>query len=274
MKNILLLTDFSENSFNAITYALQFYKQDKCTFYLIHIHKTGSFTSDNLMLSSSGSIYDTIVSVPKQKLKTLAAKLEKEFHNTNHTFETIIDFDVFTDAINQVVKLKNIELIILGSNGATGIKEVIFGSNTLNVIRKVDCTTLIIPEDYKYKQINELLLPLDSKQSLKRKIFSQIKNYTNTNDLKLHVLRIIQHNEDLDGRINDESFLEDTPCIYQIINDVPIHHAVNSYLQTFSIGIMALIVHKESLFERFIHGSTTTKISNSLKVPLLVFHSH
>ena len=119
MKQILLLTDFSDNSRNAIDYALEFLKDEPCKFYVMHVHKMGSFTSDDLMLSSGTNIYDFYSQSSKEKLGRLVDNLKNTYKNTNYTFETIVDFDDFTDAVNQVVKSKGIELVIMGTNGKT-----------------------------------------------------------------------------------------------------------------------------------------------------------
>lgn len=274
MKNILLLTDFSENALNAITYALQFFKDEKCTFFVMHVHKIGSFTTDNLILSQSGSVYDSIVEEPKQKLKILINKLEKEYNNTNHTFETIIDFDVFTDAVNQVVKLKNIALIVLGSNGASGIKEVLFGSNTLNVIRKVNCTTLVIPNEYTSPHsAKEIVLPLNTDVSLNGKSLTKLHKFVKNNNLNLNVLRIKPNNEHSHFGFYDKSNLSSFSYDYFVINNVPIEYAVNSFIQIKGVDLLIILAHKENLFKRIFQGSSASKISNSLQIPLIIFHN-
>ena len=55
MKNILLPTDFSENSWNAIKYAISFFKNQDCNFYLLHIKPipTIEFNDDPLIMIQS-----------------------------------------------------------------------------------------------------------------------------------------------------------------------------------------------------------------------------
>ena len=139
MKNVLLLTDFSENSINAMRYALQLFKDDICNFFVLHVEISTSYISDDLMLTAHQSIYDSLLKKTKQKLAKLITKLENEFKNDNFNYEMIVDHDILTDAIKQVITSKTIDLIVMGTNGVTGAKEVIFGSNTTNVIRKVNC---------------------------------------------------------------------------------------------------------------------------------------
>ncbi len=137
MKTILLLTDFSDSATNAIHYAMRFFESETCVFHLIHVHKAGTFISDDLMTSPTESIYESFTKVPKQKLNAIVEDLKENYKNPNHTFEIIVDFDVFTDAINQAIKSNSIDYVVMGSNGATGAIEVVFGSNAINVINTV-----------------------------------------------------------------------------------------------------------------------------------------
>jgi nucleotide-binding universal stress UspA family protein len=274
MKTILLLTDFSNGSNNAVRYAMQFYKNHDCLFHVLYVHKTDTFTTDDLMLaSSSGSIYDSIVKVPKERLESYIVELQNEFKNNKHSFQAHIDFDGFNQAVNQAIKTHNVDLIVLGSNGATGAKEVVFGSNTLNVIRHTDISTLVIPEGFKYAKCNEILLPLDLEDALNGEPFNKIINFIELHKFHLHVLRINPDNENSEAMHSDKSNLAIINCKYNSINGVPMHHAVESYLQTSNIDFIALIVQKEGFFKRLFFGSSTTQISQTVRLPLLIVHS-
>tara|TARA_R110002124_G_C8847001_1_gene506029 strand:+ start:294 stop:1127 length:834 start_codon:yes stop_codon:yes gene_type:complete len=277
MKNVLLLTDFSENSINAMRYALQLFKDDICNFFVLHVEISTSYISDDLMLTAHQSIYDSLLKKTKQKLAKLITKLENEFKNDNFNYEMIVDHDILTDAIKQVITSKTIDLIVMGTNGVTGAKEVIFGSNTTNVIRKVNCPTLMIPEGFKYRNPKETLLPLDVFDTISGNAFTDILKFTKRYCKKIHVLRIKPHNRDSTEALKDSDyinyFLKETDYEYYVVNGVPMEHVVSCYTQTHHIGLTALLVQKESLLERFFIGSTTTQISNKIIVPLLIFHS-
>lgn len=272
MKNILLLTDFSENSDNAITYALEFFKEETCHFYVMHVHKMGTYTTDDLVLASEGNIYDSIIRAPKDKLEAIVNQLKEE-HKGDSVFDLIVEYNNFTDAINQAVVSKQIDVIVLGSNGKTGAREVIFGSNTINVIRKVKCQTLVVPENYNHKPVKNVLLALEPKDNLNEPVLSQLNAFIQHYNFNLNVLRIKPHKEESEYAFYDQSNLGDIPHQYFTINDVPLHHAINSFIQLKDIDMSVLFVKKESFFERFFLGSAKSKVSHSLHKPLLVFHS-
>ena len=277
MKNILLLTDFSENSINAIRYVLQLFKEDHCNFFVLYVESSTSYITGDLMLAGNQSIYDALIKTSKTKLEKIIIDLKHEFKSNKFKFTKIVDHDVFTDAINQVITSKAIDLIVMGTNGATGAKEVVFGSNTINVIRKVDCPTLVIPEGFKYRAPNAVLLPLDVFDSLSGTAFTDILKFTKRFDGKLHILRINSNNEATSETLKDHDhlnyFFKETDYEYHVVNKIPMDHVINCYTQTHPIDLTMLIVQKESLIERVFMGSSTSQISNKIQVPLLIFHS-
>ncbi|WP_204346047.1 universal stress protein [Psychroserpens algicola] len=265
MKNILLLTDFSDNSLNAIRYALRFFKSDSCNFYLMNVCKVKSFISDDLMLSSQNSIYESIIAEPKDKLSQLIKELREEFNNVELNFETIIDFDLFTDAINQAVNTKDIDFVVMGSNGITGASEIIFGSNTANVIRKVKCKTLIIPEGYRFKNVKELLFPITSDDDLTESTLEDIVTFINSYKLHTHVLQLNSQNNQA------ETILYKLPdSNFKTIDDVPVEYAISSYLQTNTIDLTLFLEHSKPFLERIFKASPAKNIAS----PLLIFHTN
>ncbi len=113
MKNILLPTDFSDNSRNAIAYAMGFFKDELCTFYILNVQKASSYTTDDLMAAPANtSIHQSVIRDAKKKLDILVDDLKSLNTEEKYTYYSITDYDIFTDAINQTVKSKNVDLII------------------------------------------------------------------------------------------------------------------------------------------------------------------
>jgi nucleotide-binding universal stress UspA family protein len=276
MNNILLLTDFSDSSVNAIHYALNLFKDNTCNFFVLNVESSITYLGDDLMTVGNKSIYESLIKKPKGKLETLVLDLEKTYKNENFSFEVLIDHDVFIDAINQVIKAKSIDLIVMGTNGVTGAKEVVFGSNTINVIRKVNCSTLVIPETFKYRAPKELVLPLGINDSISSEAFASLLTFAKQYSKKVHIIRVKPNDEVSLEEKHDSAYLEknlnDINYEYHVVNHVPINYVVNSYIQTNPIDLITLLVHKENFFERFFIGSSTAQISNKLKLPLMVYH--
>lgn len=275
MKNILLLTDFSDASKNAIHYALQLFKDNQTTFHLVYVHKASAFTSADLMTSSIDNLYASIVKSPQEDLEDLVNSLKTSYKNEKHTINSHVDYDVFTDAINQLIQFQDIDLIVMGTNGVTGADEVVFGSHTLHVIRKVECPTLVIPKDFKFETPNEVLIPLDEKDHLNKTRLSVISNLLHNKETKFHILRVTETESDSfkikDLKVLNSNFTEENYSYFNITN-VPLHYVVDTYVQTNTIDFEVFIIQQTTFFERLFKGSPITKHSKVAKVPLFILH--
>ncbi|WP_299396920.1 universal stress protein [uncultured Gelidibacter sp.] len=277
MKNILLLTDFSDSAKNAIDYALRFFKNEKCTFHVLYVQDSTVYTTDDIVSQASTSLYDSLINKNRIKLIEYVAELESEFETQNFSFQIMVDFDSIIGSIKQSITHKNIDLIVMGTNGVTGAKEVVFGSNTLNVIRRVACTTLIVPEAYTYQEPKEILLALDSSDKIKGQPIVDFFKFITAHKLKTHILRCnpkVQdpHADEADRR-EIGGFMKDASFTYHMIKEAPMEHAVATYLQTNAIDILGLIKKDETFVERLFMGSTTTEISKHTHFPMLIFHA-
>lgn len=275
MKNILLPTDFSKNSKNAIEYSLKLFEGETVTFHILNSQKpTGYITADVLYGAAGDSVYDGILDDNKKELEKLIRHCESQSENENFTFVPKIDFDNIVDAVNQAVSLNNIELIVMGTNGATGAEEVVFGSNTLKLIRKANCPVLAIPEGYVYNKIESVLLSVNYQYELKTDALAVILDIVRKHDSTLKILEIEENNVevnspkgnyiDLFKGINIERF-----CI----KNIPSAVAIDAFTQLIPVQLHAMFVERKSLLDRFIFGSETSKISYSSKVPLLIFRN-
>ena len=274
MKNILLPTDFSENSRNAIHYAFQFFKDQDCVFYFLNVQKISEYlTGDIYSASKEKSLYDAVINDNKQKLNDFTNEFEKEYGCDNSIIQPIVDYDILTDAVNQVLKKNNIDLIIMGSNGVTGANEVIFGSNTLSVIRKVDCPLLIIPEKYNFEKVNSVLFTIHNQELIDSSKLEPLLEILSKYNSTVKILEINEKNKALgnDQGIIRELFSE-VLTEYYTLNKIPTSIAVSAFVQLKNVQIHATFIERESFLERFIFGSETAKISYETRIPFLILH--
>lgn len=191
MKNILILSNFEPYSVNATAYAMDFFSGQSCHFYFLNVIKVWEYTTDDLMTASEGeTVYDTILSSSKAKLKKKVTHLEETYKHEDYTFTALVDYDVFTDAIKQAVRSYEIDCILMGSNGQSNFIERLFGSHSTRVVRKVDCPVFIIPDTYTYSPIHNVLLVLDEKNVYSTYIFDKAFKILDRTKSKVAVLRL------------------------------------------------------------------------------------
>ncbi len=144
LKNILCPLDFSENSQEALQYAMHLMlKDDDATLYLVHV-------VDSRVFDYSGPMYEQEVPLMRVELdqstreqleKKLLAEVPEEIQNR---VETTILFGVPFLEIIMAAKDKNIDLIVIGTHGRTGLAHMIMGSVAEKVVRKAPCPVLSV----------------------------------------------------------------------------------------------------------------------------------
>ncbi|WP_299255467.1 universal stress protein [uncultured Aquimarina sp.] len=152
MKKILLPTDFSDNSWNAIDYATELFKEEACTFYLLNVYSKIIYESVHFSdTPSKRSIENTVKANAVTNLEHLKKTVVHTSPNQKHKFETIAALGSLTEITEELVTSKKIDLIIMGTKGATGTKEVFMGSNTVRIINTLKkCPVLGIPDGFTF----------------------------------------------------------------------------------------------------------------------------
>jgi len=276
MKNILLLTDFSDNAQTAITYALQLFMGGKHNFFILNVQKSSGYALENLMTSpSTSTVYDAIIKNPKEKLSQMTEGLKKTYKNENYTFDFLCDFDNFISSVKQTIKIKNIDMIVMGTNGATGASEKIFGSNTLSIIRNIKKPVLVIPDKYQYKKPNSVLFVTEHNEKFIPNVVTPLTTIISKFDAELMILT-------LDKKPSSEALREKKEAIstyfkgiehsFYDITNIPAEIAIDSFMQIKHIDLTAKIINKESFLKRIISGSSIDDITYKTKVPLFIMH--
>jgi nucleotide-binding universal stress UspA family protein len=146
MKNILVPFDFSKTAINAFRFALDIASQSKGTVYLLHVIELPN-------------VYDPIM----MPVITFDQELCNELHaKTNTEFEKVIskysngvkvtknvEFGPIPKMIKEFADTQSIDLIVMGSHGASGLREIMIGSNAEKIVRNSSIPVLVMKTYYK-----------------------------------------------------------------------------------------------------------------------------
>ena len=170
-KRILIPTDFSKNALNATRYALDLYAKLNCEFYFLNIFRLDNYTTSTLIMPEPGSAeYEAAKEASEVAFAKLLDMLELHHDNPKHSYHTISSFNFLSEAIKQTIASKDIDLVIMGTQGATGAKGIIFGSNTVNAMESIrECPVMAIPDELRFSTPKEIVFPTNYKSTFSRK---------------------------------------------------------------------------------------------------------
>lgn len=278
MKNILLPTDFSENSRNAIEYALKFLENQECNFYLLHVIKLNALVESDIPYIATQDVIDKVYVKPaKKQLKDFLKRITQVLsHNENHKFYLLTDHNFFIESIRNHVSEQKIDMIIMGTKGASGLQKFI-GSNSGDVITKVSCTTLIVPEQARFNGIKELAFPTDFALTYNIQTLQPINDILDTYNTKLSVVHISKKGKELNisqtknKELLEDYFSDDSHNFYFLTND-RIEDAIQCFVQSRKIEMIVMVAKNLNYFQRIIFLPTVEEISYHTDVPFLVLH--
>lgn len=281
MKNILLPTDFSKNSLNAIHYAMALFKDVPCNFYLLNVFKIPYLTNEELMDNDAGQLaqieadlYDSSQKGMQKIVDDLQSKKE-----THHEFNIISDYNFFTNSVKTNIKEKNIDLIVMGTKGVTGAKEIFMGSNTGDIIMKTDCNVLAVPELASFTAPKEITFPTDFRIPYKKDDLLQLIEITEMFQATIRVLLFDNKGYlDEEQKINKKAlkvYFENIEVNYHTLTNTDFEESLNCFTQSRgNIDMIAIIAKHYNFFQRLFFKPKVEALSFHTKIPLLVLHKN
>lgn len=269
MMNILLPTDFSENSRNAAAYALQFFGEVPCNFYLLHAIPASGM--------AIGTNPNTIPADVAEKFENLLTWLEGITKNPGHKFYLKFKVNYLIEAVRQQVLDKNIDLILMGTKGATNKKGAIIGKNTSDIMMKVKCAAMAISEKAVYKTYKEILFPTDYKIHYNPKMLDTLMLLKNYSKASVKILELFNSDaEPSEEQVTNRSFLHksfspDVPQV-QTFYSSQSSETTSLFETNPNVDMIVMAAKNLNLCQRLLRNNSQTQIPFIKQLPLLVLH--
>jgi nucleotide-binding universal stress UspA family protein len=276
--NVLIPTDFSENSHNAIRYALDYFADIPVNFYILHISLNDSSNRDEEpdlffeTVSDNNTIQGSFASL-QEEIKTfkLLAK------NSGHQFFAIFENILLVEAIRKQVEEKEIDYILMGTKGASKTNRNEIGSNTSDVITKVKCPVFVIPENARFKNIKNISFLTDYNCIYRNKVISRLSEALHLQKAALRVLHIRSQNAILNAAQTDNKgflhyFFKDVKHSFHFTENKNIEAGVQDFVETWEIDLIAVVAKNLNLTQRLLFKRVNPSISYPYEVPFLILH--
>ncbi|TLP71135.1 universal stress protein [Maribacter sp. ACAM166] len=274
MTRILLPTDFSKNSLTAIHYGLRLFKDMKCTFYLMNTYMPPVYHTEYLMGSPAQiGLGDIVKENSMNNLESLKNELMEEFENPLHTYITHSAFNVLSSEVSRTVEAERIELIIMGTHGATGAEEILFGTNTVHIIKNAKCPVLAIPSVFEYEAPEQILFPSDFEVHLDKKDISILSKIIKTHISQLNVMHVFTELELEPNQLkNKKNFdlLFDNQVLFHEVGSNDVIAAINAFQLKQKVNLLVMVQNKHNFFERLFIEPVIKKIGFHVTVPFMV----
>lgn len=274
MKTILLPTDFSKASHNAIDYAVEIAKLTKAKMILFHVYHIPVITSDVPIVIPS---MDEIKENSLKSLKQVEEHIYKK-HGNNFTIECMTACGITIDEINACAKQNAIDLIVMGMRGSGYLIEKIMGSVTTSLIKEAFCPVLSIDTHVKFKTIKKIVFACDYKETSFKSILDPLKEFAKLFKSHVYVLNVIPEltpsltvTEAVEG-IKLEHLLEGVEHSFDFSHNEDAVEGINDFVAKQKVDMVVMIPRQHSIFESIFKKSNTKSMAFHTHVPLLALH--
>jgi nucleotide-binding universal stress UspA family protein len=272
MKKIIVPTDFSDGAFNALSHALHYAKKLGYSIEVVHAF---------MMPPTGTAVMVDITDILKKNALEEMAKLQKKVDKLDAAKNLRIAYQAehgsVVDVINRAAANdKNTALVIMGTQGASGITEKWLGSNTAAAARNLSVPLLAIPAGRSYKEIGAITFSTDLKKLSNTQglgILAEISQAFNTHIKFLHVRK---ENENVDVNFGKEfrsqvaSVFDAQDVRFSFIFDTTVEEGIKEVIKTEQTDMLVLVRHSYGFFENLFHTSVSQQIVNEASLPILI----
>ncbi len=276
MIRVLVPTDFSDHSHNALSYAHMLFQEVAVEFTLFHAYEASVLQLvGNKSPIRLGTIYKSLKEQSLKKLRELKAVIESRNEIKNHTYIIKIYEGHLREGI-EIFTSSDYDFIIMGSKGATGLKEIFIGSVTHSIVSiHQEIPLLIIPEKARFRIPDNIGFATDFTRDYSKKELTPLITLINLWKSTVRMVEVYGV-PDLSPKQKDhlqhlESLLMDVHYKFHIIPEFSsLENCINIFNEELEIDLMVLIDYPKNFLERFMREHVIKKMTFHTTLPFLI----
>lgn len=273
MQTILIPTDFSENSENALDYAIELAKITIAKIFLLHVYQPIVVPSEVPIIIPTEELEEN----SKKELHKIGKRIHQE-HGSNLTVEYVTRCGFPAEEINLFSEKKKVDLIVMGVEKTDSLTEKMIGNITSAVIKKAKCPVLSIDKHVKFKKIKKIALACDYEETNNNVILGPLTEFSKFFDAHIYVLNVTQEMETIttvkkaaQGVKLNHSLEKLNHSFHYTMNEDVID-GINSFVDKMEIDMVVMIPRIHSALHNLFHEPNSKRMAFHTRVPLLALH--
>lgn len=273
MKTILIPTDFSDNARNAIKFAINNFNTDQTNYILFNAYSMPTHGRAGMLMS----LIDELKKDSDEMLLEELNWIKNELNIDTHNFTTKNMHGGLADTVESYTKEHTVDCVIMGTQGASDITDMIIGSNAYNVVQEVKCPIILVPSGDFGLGFRQILFTADFNRVNPSVTLKPLIDLVNQFNANLHILNVVaedeinEHSKYIERLSLQKAFKSLKHSFHTEIND-NIEDGIMDYMKDNSCDLVVMISRDNGFFDFVFQTSTTRKIVLNSKIPVLVLH--
>lgn len=262
-KTILVGIDYTKSSGNAVEYAAMLAEKGNASLMLFHIFDAPVVhTNSGIYFISYKSIKET----SETKLENYR-DIVKEKH-PGLSIEILASSDPFQKEIEDLIRRRKIQYIVLGLETKSRISKFIYGSHGTSIAGKVDCPVIIVPEKYKEHKLTNAVLAIDNLKTANYEVKKKVEEFSSRFKTKINNLHVKTPAEILFNVKSPKA----KKINLEIIEANSLTDGINKYAKDRNADLALIVSQSHSPLYNFFTESNTKTIAFQSKIPVMAIH--
>ena len=271
MKKILFPTDFSEASMNAFIYALKLADSIKGEIITLHVYDLPLVGYSNVP-GVLNEIYDLIELGNFENYKDQIPFLRRiaEQNNMEHIkISNVLDTGNLINRIVKIVRDEDIDYVVMGTKGATSLKETFLGTATTKVMNASSAVVFAIPENCKYNEIKKILF-LTKYNFEDLKVLKKVIEFAAVFEAHIDCLHIkATHQKDNTFKEEWQKIAENQDITLHTISNNDVEGIILEFIDLNKIDMITMHIYYKNFLEKLFQVSLSKKLAFHVNVPIL-----
>lgn len=271
LKNILTPTDFSNTANLAIEHAAFLARRCKANLYLLHVIKESEFLFSKQDIFAKG--LKEMETCASEEIFTLAAELKRKY---SINIVTILCKGNPSVEIMKAVNDHQIDLVIMGTHGASGFNEYFIGSNAHKTIKLCPCPVLTIQVESHKIGFQNIVLPIENSYHSLEKVNRTVE-LAKIYSAKIHLLGLLNSTEEVEkNKFNlkmelIEKVISQGGVFFDrtIVHGENLAHLALDFSTQIGADLIVVLTDHESELNEVVFSAFAKKIVNHSKIPVL-----
>lgn len=265
MTHILLPTDHSEASLNACAYALDLFGGAGTMFTLVHAY-IDPVPGYAAMVDMTSTLYAASV----EGMALFTERFRRLNGGAEAVLTTEVVFGLLPQALHTVCAEKHIDVIVMGTQGATGGD--LFGSNAGTVARSSKVPVLVVPKDARYSGLRHILLA-DDHSRVEPRAMRLLVHLAVRDAAEITIAHVLRNKEEApEPQVvadYDQAFAQVAHTFTSAAGD-DVAQALNNVAERDNMDLVAVLHRHTGFMESLFHGSVAKRLAMHTRIPLLV----
>jgi nucleotide-binding universal stress UspA family protein len=285
MKTILVPTDFSDNASNALDYAIGLARHIQGRIILFHnsdipvtYSGTNLFSAGDLALGSdplvpgAALVNPELEKIYQERLDQLARQVSLQTGDSV-AFTTRYQWGSLTDNLNDIIRQEQVDLVVMGTKGATSFLDRLIGTTTAAVLQEAHQAVLVIPLAARFKIPRKIALAADLEND-EQVFLPQVLAFGRLFQATIALVHVHQQRP-LDQSRQEQLLAElrrrfpEQALPLVTLEEENIAQGLEAFVRDQQADLIAVGTHEHSFLASLFHSSVTEELAYHTTVPLL-----